>query len=108
MPSHVERPAPMTVPELLLGFVVSAVGVFFIAIVIYVVRLYRVSLSKDLAGTMKRDVFASLSIGKGFAPIPLAFVLGFLGVTLLVFGVGLVWDSVVTFRSHGIWPDYVL
>ena len=98
----------MTFPELLVGLVVSGVGVLFLAIVIYVVRLYRANFSHDPAGTMKRDVLTSLFIGKALVPIPLAFVLGVLGITLLVFGLGLVWDSLVAFRTHGIWPSYVL
>jgi hypothetical protein len=98
----------MTVPALLVGLVTGGVGALFLAVVIHLVRLYRAGFAEDAAGALKRDVFTSLLIGKGVAPIPLAFVLGFLGVTLLVFGVGLVWDSLVTFWAHGVWLGYVL
>ena len=98
----------MTVPALLVGLVAGSVGAVFLAVVVHFLRLYRAGFAQDPAGAMKRDVFTALFTGKGLAPIPLAFVLGFLGVTLLVFGAALVWDSLATFWAHGIWLGYVL
>src|SRR5262245_2197093 len=73
----VSRTESVPLPIVAIGLTV--LGASFIAIGVYVFRLYITALREDVANTMKRDVFTSVFFGPGLLRVTLALAIGLLG-----------------------------